>query len=77
MDIVAKNVNKSRAIKYLEDNLINIDKIITIGDSYNDIQMILDYDGFIVSSAKENLKNKVRNVCSSVSECLNIFSNTK
>lgn len=77
VDIVAKNVNKSRAIKYLEDNLINIDKIITIGDSYNDIQMILDYDGFIVSSAKENLKKKVRNVCSSVSECLNIFSNTK
>ena len=77
VDIVAKDVNKSRAIKYLEDKLVNIDKIITIGDSYNDIQMILDYDGFIVFSAKENLKKKVRNVCSSVSECLNIFSNTK
>ncbi|MDV4152025.1 HAD-IIB family hydrolase [Clostridium sp. AL.422] len=75
VDIVAKGVNKSKAIKYLEDNLINLYKITTMGDSYNDMKMILDYDGFIISSAKESLKMKVRNICSSVSECLSIISN--
>ena len=75
VDFVAKGVNKSEAIKYLQENLININKIITMGDSYNDLQMILDYEGFIISSAKENLKNQVRNICSSVSDCLNIVSN--
>jgi 5-amino-6-(5-phospho-D-ribitylamino)uracil phosphatase len=77
VDIVANGVNKSSAIKYLNEHLSDIDEIITIGDSYNDLQMILDYDGYIVFSGKESLKKMVKNICANVSECLSIISNVK
>ena len=47
LEIISQDTNKSNAIKVLSHNL-NIDKsqIYTIGDSYNDINMIKDYNGF-------------------------------
>lgn len=77
VDVVANGVNKSSTIKYLNENLSDIDEIITIGDSYNDLQMILDYDGYMVFSGKESLKKMLKNICTSVSECLSIISNGK
>lgn len=75
VDIVAYGVNKSSAIKFLEDKLGNIDKVITMGDSYNDLGMILDYKGFIISSAKEDMLKKSNNIIDSVADCLKLISN--
>lgn len=74
VDIVAHGVNKSSAIKFLEERLDNINKVITMGDSYNDLKMIIDYDGFIISSAKEELLKQVQNISESVDICLELMS---
>ena len=72
VDIVAKGVNKSGTVEYLRNRLINIKDIITIGDSYNDLQMILDYDGYTLERANENIRLQVKNICMDVSECIGI-----
>ena len=57
LKIVAKEVDKSKAIKILL-NQINLNKsyTYTIGDGYNDISMIKDFNGYAISNAKKELK---------------------
>lgn len=72
VDIVTNGVNKSGTVEYLKNSLNNVNKVITIGDSYNDLQMILDYGGYTLESANENIRLKVKNICVDVSECIYI-----
>ena len=74
VDIVAYGVNKCSSIKFLEERLGNVDKVITMGDSYNDLKMILDYDGYIIGSAKEEILKQAPNVIDSVDICLELMS---
>ena len=57
IEIVAKEVNKSKAIALLS-NKINIDanNIYAIGDGHSDIQMIKDYHGYCMKNSVEELK---------------------
>lgn len=72
VDIVKKTVNKSNGIGFLENilrNKINIEKIITAGDSNNDIEMIKKYDGYAQINAREHVKavtNKYFNYISDI-----------
>ena len=53
-----KGITKSSAIKYLmEKHNLTINDIYVIGDSYNDFEMIRDYNGvFMTSSYPEVLE---------------------
>ena len=68
MEIISQDTNKSNAIKVLSHNL-NIDKsqIYTIGDSYNDINMIKDYNGFCMKNSITELKSISQKEYTSVS----------
>lgn len=61
LDIMAKNVTKSRALNYLLELLKkdeNIEKIVSVGDYYNDIDMIKISDlGIAMGNSCQELKN--------------------
>lgn len=59
VDIVKNTVNKANGVEFLYNLLKsnnNISKILTAGDSNNDIEMIKKYDGYVQINARENVK---------------------
>ncbi|ADG71747.1 HAD-IIB family hydrolase [Brachyspira murdochii] len=59
VDIVKNTVNKANGVEFLYNFLKadkNISKILTAGDSNNDIEMIKKYDGYVQINARENVK---------------------
>ena len=70
VDIVAKGISKAEGIKYLQHKIEEIKCVITIGDSYNDLDMIKAYDGYTLFGAEEDIKKEVRNICESVEHCI-------
>ena len=68
--IYHKDISKSKSIE-LVSNLENISKnnIYTIGDNINDLEMLRDYNGYAIASAKEEIKEIAGNNIASVS-CL-------
>lgn len=72
IEITSNLASKKIAIDYL-NNLLNIDSIYTIGDSYSDIDMIKSYNGFAMKDCVDEL-NKIKKV-SSVSEVINLIEN--
>ena len=72
IEIISKEINKSKAIKLLAD-YYNLDKneIYTIGDGYSDIQMVKDYNGFAMEDSVEELKIVAKKEYKSVSELIN------
>lgn len=77
IEIVAKETNKSKAIKLLADK-INIDtrNIYTIGDSYTDIKMIQDFNGYCMKNSVDELK-QISNSYPSVSLLIEDILNDK
>ena len=71
IEIISKEINKSKAIKLLAD-YYNLDKneIYTIGDGYSDIQMVKDYNGFAMEDSVEELKIVAKKEYKSVSELI-------
>jgi len=67
VEIIETNINKSDAIKFIA-NKENITKknIFTIGDNNNDLDMIKNYKGYAIKTAKsiikENAKEEVNNI---------------
>lgn len=72
IEITSNLASKRIAIDYLND-VLNVDSIYTIGDSYSDIDMIKSYNGFAMKDCVDEL-NKVKKV-SSVSEVINLLEN--
>ena len=72
IEIISSMTNKAKAISKIAE-IENIDKqnIFTIGDSYNDIEMIKSFNGFCVENAQQEVKDVSIKVCSSVSELIN------
>lgn len=68
--IYHKDISKSKPIE-LVSNLENISKnnIYTIGDNINDLEMLRDYNGYAIASAKEEIREIASNSVVSVS-CL-------
>ncbi|MDD2592188.1 MAG: HAD-IIB family hydrolase [Erysipelotrichaceae bacterium] len=61
VDISAKNVSKSNAVAFLADHFA-ADHVYTIGDSMNDHDMIIKFNGFAVSTAEEEIKEVAQEV---------------
>ncbi len=72
IEIISKEINKSKAIKLLADYYyLDKNEIYTIGDGYSDIQMIKDYNGFAIKDSVKELKNVAKKEYTSVSELIN------
>lgn len=72
IEIISKNISKSKAIEVLRKLLnINKDDIYTIGDGETDIEMIQDYNGYAILNAIKELKNVSIGEVKSVSELIN------
>lgn len=71
LEIITKEINKSKAIKLLADYYnLNNKSIYTIGDGYNDISMIKDYNGYAMSNSVLELKKVAKKEVQSVSELI-------
>ncbi len=69
IEIISAKTNKAKAISELsklED--IEQNAVYTIGDSYNDIEMIEKFNGYSMENAKEEVKIVSKGECTSVSK---------
>ena len=58
LEIISQRVNKANAINYLiEKNIIYKDDIYTIGDNYNDLEMLQIYNGATMTNSINVLSN--------------------
>lgn len=63
LNITDINTSKANGIKFLEEKLnLNHNDIHTIGDAINDIPMIKQYNGYIVSNSSPELKEVTNNI---------------
>lgn len=69
-DIVAKGVDKSAAIGWLERYWGGFDEMIVVGDSANDIRMIKEYHGAAMEHADEEVRSVASSVVKDVAEAL-------
>lgn len=72
IEIIAKEINKCKAIKLLAD-YYNLDNkfIYTIGDGYSDIEMIKNFNGYAMKDSVEELKKVAKKEFESVSLLIN------
>lgn len=73
IDIVSKGVSKRNAVEMIAKHA-NIQEIYTIGDSFNDMNMIEYYHGFAVEDANEEVKLIAKQVVSSVSDAIMLLN---
>lgn len=72
VEIISKEINKSKAIKLLADYYDLDNKFIyTIGDGYSDIEMIKNFNGYAMKDSVEELKKAAKKEYESVSELIN------
>lgn len=73
IDVVAKGCSKGAAIKILKD-LLNIDEISGIGDSFNDISMFRSVDqGFTFKDSPIEVQNEANQLVSGIAEAISIL----
>ncbi len=71
VEIINKDTNKMEAIKKLGEFLnINKEDIYTIGDSYSDLEMIEEFNGYSVKNAINELKDKSIKIVDNVSDLI-------
>lgn len=71
IEIISSNTDKSIAIKDIA-KLENIEenKIFTIGDSFNDLEMLEAFNGYCMLNSEEFIKSKISQKCKSVGEVI-------
>lgn len=69
IDVVSMGVSKRNAVEMIAKDA-NVQEIYTIGDSFNDINMIENFYGFAVEDANDEVKNVSKKVVSSVNEAI-------
>lgn len=71
IDVVEKGVSKASAL-YTLAKLKNVTRedVITVGDNYNDIPMIKEFDGYIMASAYEGVRALANKTCKTLCEIL-------
>ena len=75
IDVVSSNCSKGKAVGYLK-KLLNLDIVGTIGDSYNDIDMLNKSDiSFTFPSSPDEVKNAAKYEVSGVAEAIEILEN--
>lgn len=77
LEIISKDINKSKSIKLLSNYLkIKKSNIYTIGDGYSDIDMIKDYNGYAMENSVIELKSVAKKEYSCISEMImELFDN--
>lgn len=61
IDIVKKGIDKNYGVKLLKDYLsLNPNNIYCIGDSDNDLPMLVNYQGYAMNNAKDYIKTQVK-----------------
>ncbi len=71
LEIISNKTNKSNAIKILINDLkLNDVLVYTIGDSYTDINMVKDFNGYCMKDSVQELKNVSIKEYKSVSELI-------
>ena len=73
LNILNKNSSKGNAIKMLMNmNNWSYDDVITIGDNYNDVSMLENFNSFIIKGDK-NIEDKAKYVVNNFKEMLEII----
>ncbi|MFT4105764.1 MAG: HAD-IIB family hydrolase [Lacrimispora sp.] len=72
-DIVAKGVDKSAAVDWISKYWGGFDEIRVIGDSANDVKMIMDYGGATLYSADDDIQAVASIVVEDVAEYLSMI----
>lgn len=64
VEVISRNTNKAQGIRDLKEMIGLRDlEVITIGDSENDREMVIDFNGYAISNAHEDLlKHKPRRI---------------
>ncbi len=61
IDIVPVGVNKAAGLlRYMHLKQVSKEKVLAIGDNFNDLDMILEFNGFSVNSGKPEVISKAR-----------------
>ena len=72
LEIISSETNKSKAINLLRNKLdILKENVYTIGDSYSDIEMIKDFNGYAIIDSVNELKEVAKKEYKSVSDLIN------
>lgn len=71
IEIISSNTDKSIAIKELAQ-IENIEQnnIFTVGDSFNDLEMLEAFNGFCMENSEEFVRTKITKKCTSVAEVI-------
>lgn len=71
IEIISSNTDKSIAINEIAQiENINPNNIYTVGDSFNDLEMLEAFHGFCMINSEEAVKSKFPNKCTSVAEII-------
>lgn len=71
VDIVPSGVSKAEGLLYMEAHLeVDHDCIYAIGDSYNDLPMLLQFHGMTLSHAHDDMKEYGFPIYDSVKDCI-------
>ncbi len=71
VEIISSSTDKSIAINEIAKiENIKSNNIYTIGDSFNDLEMLETFNGFCMINSEETVKSKIINKCSSVAELI-------
>ncbi len=76
IDVVGPHASKQHAVKIIQQS-VQAESVYVIGDSYNDLGMIQEYQGFTLESASEEIKKQATRVVKSVAEALEIINQQK
>lgn len=72
VDIVPSGISKAGGLAFVMQYAgINESEVYPIGDSYNDLPMIEEFNGFCVEAAPQAIKDSSSHVYLSVSDCIN------
>ena len=75
LEIVSKNINKYKSLKILLRKLrVSQKDVYAIGDSYTDIEMVKNFNGYAVGNSIEEIKKVSKEVVSNVSELIEKIS---
>lgn len=76
LEIVAKNVDKAVALRWLQDDLnFKTSDIYVIGDNYTDYEMIKKYNGYAMIDSVDEVKNIANSLYNSVSDLVSDIMN--
>ncbi len=72
IDIASSSVSKTTGIEKIKEHLSLEGSIFTVGDSYNDIPMLRDFNGYLMNNGERELEKYARcGIVDSVADALN------